>query len=489
MSRQTEAKQTRHDDAPTVDRRRPPGTTRHLRLVEGQTGPVDQPGSHADVRDYLRLVSEASEELLQVAAVGFALADRRGELQVVASGRDEVLDLGQRELRDGLGPAVDCYATGRPVVNIDRAEARRRWSTISTLLAEAGFGSLHTLPLRADGQVIGVLSLYFGQRRVLRTDELNMCQTVIHAAGTRLRRARAAGPPHGDPPRPPGERYQVGELIGRGGMADVHLARDVNLGRAVAIKTPRADRTSEPGLVERFRREGRTGARLEHPSIVSVLGTGDDEVSTSHRGGGRCAYIVMEHVDGVTLRTLVGAGGGLKVDEALRITGDILCALTYAHEQGVVHGDVTATNVMLSTDGAVKLMDFGSSHAVTGSDMGETQSVDVTPAYVSPERAQGLAIDTRADLYSMGCVLYELLTGRALFAGDSAVDLAYRHVHEEPQPPSTHRPEIGAELDAVVLRALAKAPGARYQSALEFRVDLLAAGVHASRLAAVSGAP
>lgn len=495
-----EPKQTHHDDVMVVDdgadlhhdnggsrlrdRQTHPDERRSvigdLRLVEGQAGLDDQLGSRSDLSDYLRLVSAAAVELLDVAAVGCSLADRRGELQVVAWSSDEILDLERLELQRHQGPGVDCHGTGEPVVNVGRAEARRRWPAMSTKLAEAGFGSMHALPLRAGGHVSGVLTLYFVQRQELSAHDLSMGQALIQVAGIRLRQALASGRPDGDPRRP-AERYQVGELIGHGGMAEVHLARDVDMDRVVAIKTPRADRISEPGLVERFRREGRTAAQLEHPSIVSVIGNGDgDGADAPRRGEVHHPYLVMEHVSGVTLRTLVGEGTGLQVDEALRITGDILSALRYTHEQGVVHGDLTTTNVMLSTDGDVKLMDFGSSHTITGSDRTTTQSSDVTPAYGSPERVQGRTSDTRADLYSVGCVLYELLTGRAPFEGDSPVDLAYRQVHEAPRPPSTHRRDIGPRLDAVVLRALSKVPEARYQSALEFRVDLLAAGFDAS---------
>lgn len=458
-----------------------------LRPGDGLVGLTDRWGSEADLSDYLHLVGEASMELLDVAGVGCSLADHRGELQVAAWSSDVVLDLERLELEDRQGPGVDCYATGQPVVSIDRAEARRRWPSISTRLVKAGLGSMHALPLRVGGHAIGVLNLYFVQPRVLRSAELTAGQALIQVAGIRLRQAGVSARRDGHP-APFRKRYQLDELIGTGGMSQVHLARDVNLDRWVAIKTPRADRMGHPGLIERFREEGRTVARLEHPSIVSVLSAGDSQITGLH-GGRPAPYIVMEHVDGVTLQTLVRTGDAVDLDEALRITADVLSALRYIHERGIVHGDITSTNVMLSSEGDVKLMDFGSSHAFTGSDPQVTQSIEVTPAYSSPERAQGRACDVRADLYSAGCVLYELLTGCTPFVGDSPVEVAYQHVHETPQRPSTHRPEIGARLDAVVLRALAKAPGKRYQSARQFRCDLLAVRADAGRRQAHNGVP
>lgn len=315
-----------------------------------------------------------------------------------------------------------------------------------------------------------------------------MCRTLIQVAGIRLMQAGRSARQHGTPV-PFEKRYQVDELIGNGGIAEVHLAHDVDLRRSVAIKTPRADQIGHPGLVERFRREGRTAARLEHPSIVSVLSAGETEVTDLRGGQTRRPYIVMEHVAGVTLRTLVRTGGAVELDGALRITADVLSALSYIHAQGVVHGDITSTNVMLSTEGDVKLMDFGSSHELTGSDPQMTQSLEVTPAYSSPERVQGQASDARADLYSAGCVLYELLTGCIPFVGDSSADLACQHVHATPQRPSMHRPDIEARLDAVALRALEKHSTERYQSAEQFRCDLLAVRSDARRPDARSGDP
>lgn len=442
-----------------------------LQLAEGLTtfGDWWEPG----LNKYLSLLSEINRGLSYVVAIGCSLVDAHGKLQAAAWTSDEVLQLEQIQFQDRHGPSIDCYATGEPIVNIHPAEARRRWPTITVKMVQVGFASLHTLPLCVEGRAIGVLSLYTAKQHALTTNELSMCQAWIQAASIELKQSPAQ---QHAVDRRLSDRYQVEKLLGRGGMANVHLARDTYLDRMVAIKTPRWDRMSHPGLVEQFRREGRAAVGLKHPGIVSILSRGDEEVTDPDGNQVQRPYMVMEYVTGATLQSLVREEAGLAVEKALTITDEILATLSYTHAQGVVHGDLTATNVMLSAEGNVKLMDFGSSHTFTSADSDTTQIISVTPAYGSPERNQGLASDARSDLYSAGCVLYQLLTGRVPFVGDSRVDLAYRHVYEAPQPPSTYRSAIGPHLDTVVMRALAKSPDDRYQSAQAFRQDLLAAG-------------
>jgi len=276
-----------------------------------------------------------------------------------------------------------------------------------------------------------------------------------------------------------GERYRVSQLLGRGGMAEVYLARDIILNRKVAIKILRPERVDEPGMIERFQREARSVANLDHPGIVSILAAGDSLVSAPESNLLDRPYIVMEYIKGHTVRSLLkdqtSTSSPLSIDRAIQITSKVLSALGYSHDHRVVHGDVTATNVMLTTKGEVKLIDFGSSAQVV-TEAGATMPLahDATLRYVSPERAQGELFDTRADLYSAGCLLYELLTGRTPFEGSSPVDLAYQHVHQRPKPPSRYRSQVGPKLDAVVLRALAKAPDARHHSAAHLRGELAA---------------
>ena len=274
-----------------------------------------------------------------------------------------------------------------------------------------------------------------------------------------------------------GGRYQVGELIGRGGMAEVHAGHDTRLGRTVAIKILRSDLARDPAFLSRFRREAQSAAGLNHPAIVAVYDSGEDEdVET---GGAPVAlpYIVMEYVEGHTLRDILNAERVLGPDDAARVTEAILDALAYSHRMGIVHRDIKPGNVMLTPSGAVKVMDFGIARAIADSaaTLTQTQSVIGTAQYLSPEQAQGLPVDARSDLYSTGCLLYELLTGRTPFVGDSPVSVAYQHVGQAPQPPSAHQPGLSSDLDAVVLHSLVKARDARYQDAAQFRSDLAAA--------------
>ncbi|MEV3929145.1 MULTISPECIES: Stk1 family PASTA domain-containing Ser/Thr kinase [unclassified Streptomyces] len=270
-------------------------------------------------------------------------------------------------------------------------------------------------------------------------------------------------------PRRLGGRYELGSVLGRGGMAEVYLAHDTRLGRTVAVKTLRADLARDPSFQARFRREAQSAASLNHPAIVAVYDTGEDYVD-----GVSIPYIVMEYVDGSTLRELLHSGRKLLPERTLEMTVGILQALEYSHRAQIVHRDIKPANVMLTRTGQVKVMDFGIARAMGDSGMTMTQTAAVigTAQYLSPEQAKGEQVDARSDLYSTGCLLYELLAVRPPFVGDSPVAVAYQHVREEPQPPSNFDSEITPEMDAIVLKALTKDPDYRYQSADEMRADI-----------------
>ncbi|CAL9306866.1 Stk1 family PASTA domain-containing Ser/Thr kinase [Streptomyces sp. SudanB52_2052] len=270
-------------------------------------------------------------------------------------------------------------------------------------------------------------------------------------------------------PRRLGGRYELGQVLGRGGMAEVYLAHDTRLGRTVAVKTLRADLARDPSFQARFRREAQSAASLNHPAIVAVYDTGEDYIDNVS-----IPYIVMEYVDGSTLRELLHSGRKLLPERAMEMTIGILQGLEYAHRNGIVHRDIKPANVMLTRNGQVKVMDFGIARAMGDSGMTMTQTAAVigTAQYLSPEQAKGEQVDARSDLYSTGCLLYELLTVRPPFVGDSPVAVAYQHVREEPQAPSVFDPEITPEMDAIVLKALVKDPDYRYQSADEMRADI-----------------
>ncbi|MFI8188500.1 Stk1 family PASTA domain-containing Ser/Thr kinase [Streptomyces sp. NPDC085946] len=270
-------------------------------------------------------------------------------------------------------------------------------------------------------------------------------------------------------PRRLGGRYELGQVLGRGGMAEVYLAHDTRLGRTVAVKTLRADLARDPSFQARFRREAQSAASLNHPAIVAVYDTGEDYID-----GVSIPYIVMEYVDGSTLRELLHSGRKLLPERSMEMTIGILQGLEYAHRNGIVHRDIKPANVMLTRGGQVKVMDFGIARAMgdAGMTMTQTAAVIGTAQYLSPEQAKGEQVDARSDLYSTGCLLYELLTVRPPFVGDSPVAVAYQHVREEPQPPSVFDPEITPEMDAIVMKALVKDPDYRYQSADEMRADI-----------------
>ncbi len=267
-----------------------------------------------------------------------------------------------------------------------------------------------------------------------------------------------------------GGRYELGELLGIGGMAVVRLATDVRLDRTVAVKMLRGEVAENVTFQARFRREARAAASLDHPAVVSVYDAGEETVD-----GMLTSYIVMEYVQGQDLRAVLRSGP-VEPRRALEITADILDALATAHRNGIVHRDIKPANVMLTPTGAIKVMDFGVARAVADMSVSLTQTAAVigTAQYLSPEQARGDTVDARSDVYSTGCLLYELLTGRPPFQGDSAIAVAYQHVREPAQPPSTFAPGLPAEIDAVVLGALAKPTDERYQSAEQMRAGLRA---------------
>lgn len=277
-------------------------------------------------------------------------------------------------------------------------------------------------------------------------------------------------------PRILNARYDVGDLIGRGGMADVYHARDLRLGREVAIKLLRRDLARDPVFQTRFRREAQAVAGLNHPAIVAVYDTGEEEVDGAAAHDVKVPYIVMEYVQGSTLRDLLKAGE-LTTESSVRYTLGVLGALQYSHRKGIVHRDIKPSNVMVTTDDHVKVMDFGIARALADSaaTMTQTQAVVGTAHYFSPEQARGETVDARSDLYSAGCLLYELLTGRPPFTGDSPVSVAYQHVSEEAVAPSDLNAEIGPKVDEVIATALAKDREDRYQDAGAFAAALEAA--------------
>lgn len=269
-------------------------------------------------------------------------------------------------------------------------------------------------------------------------------------------------------------RYQVGELIGRGGMAEVHIGYDTRLGRSVAIKILRPDLARDPSFQARFRREAQAAAGLNHPAIVAVYDTGEESVVGPAGERHVVPFIVMEYVEGHTVRDILKEGAAAPIDEAVEIVAGVLTGLEYAHAAGLVHRDIKPANIMLTPTGAVKVMDFGIARALAdvGQTMTQAQSVIGTAQYLSPEQARGENVDARSDLYSAGCVLFELLCGRPPFIGDSPVSVAYQHVREPAPHPSEFAPDVPAALDAIVGRALAKDRNQRYSSAAEFLADL-----------------
>jgi serine/threonine-protein kinase len=273
-------------------------------------------------------------------------------------------------------------------------------------------------------------------------------------------------------PRLVGGRYEVGEVLGYGGMAEVHRGRDIRLGREVAIKILRADLARDPIFQNRFRREAQAAAGLNHPAIVAVYDTGEDPPAEGQDAP--APYIVMEFVEGQTLREILKTEGRLPPERAMQITAEVCAALDFSHRSGIVHRDIKPGNVMITDAGTVKVMDFGIARALAdnAATVTATQAVIGTAQYLSPEQARGEAVDARSDVYSTGCLLYELLTGHPPFTGDSPVAVAYQHVRENPQVPSSVNSAVPPALDSIVMKALAKNPLNRYQTAAEMREDL-----------------
>jgi serine/threonine-protein kinase len=269
-----------------------------------------------------------------------------------------------------------------------------------------------------------------------------------------------------------GGRYELGELLGRGGMAEVRKGTDTRLGRVVAVKRLRTDLASDATFQARFRREAQSSASLNHPAIVSVYDTGE-ELATDGSGIAQ-PYIVMEFVAGRTLRDILREGRKILPQRALELTSGVLSALDYSHRAGIIHRDIKPGNVMLTPSGDVKVMDFGIARAISdaSSSMTQTAAVVGTAQYLSPEQARGETVDSRSDVYSAGCLLYELLTGRPPFVGDSPVAVAYQHVREPAVPPSDHDTALTPEIDAIVMKSLAKRVEDRYQSAAAMRADI-----------------
>jgi len=265
-----------------------------------------------------------------------------------------------------------------------------------------------------------------------------------------------------------GNRYELGGILGRGGMADVRIGRDQRLGRTVAIKQLRPDLASDDSFQARFRREAQSAAALNHPAIVAVYDTG--EAADAH--GLHIPYIVMEYVDGQTLRDLLRDGRKILPERALSIVADVLGALDYSHRQGIIHRDIKPANVMLTPEGQLKVMDFGIARAIADASVTQTAAVIGTAQYLSPEQARGETVDARSDIYSTGCLLYELLAGRPPFVGESPVSVAYQHVREEARPPSQFNPDVSGNVDHIVAKALAKRTDERYQSAADMQKDI-----------------
>lgn len=271
-------------------------------------------------------------------------------------------------------------------------------------------------------------------------------------------------------------RYQVGDLIGIGGMADVYSGTDVRLGRRVAIKLLKPSLARDPAFRSRFRREAQDAAKMSHPTIVRIFDAGEETAADSAGTETQVPFIIMEFVEGRVLKDIISQGP-LAAAESARIIEQVLTALEYSHRAGVIHRDIKPGNIMVTPTGQVKVMDFGIARAIAESSatLAETSTIVGTAQYFSPEQARGETVDPRTDLYSAGVVLFEMLTGRAPFVDANPVAVAYQHVNELASPPSSINSAVSPMLDAVVLRAMSKDRFARYQAASEFRQDVASA--------------
>lgn len=280
------------------------------------------------------------------------------------------------------------------------------------------------------------------------------------------------------------DRYQLGELIGRGGMADVYEGVDTRLGRIVAIKLLKSDLANDPTFEARFRQEAQASARMAHPTIVRIYDAGEEELVDGNGNTVRRPYIVMEFVKGRVLRDILHERQ-LTLEESIEYANGVLTALETSHNAGIIHRDIKSANVMITDAGAVKVMDFGIARAISDSSstQAHTSGIVGTAQYFSPEQARGENVDARTDLYSTGVLLYEMLAGQPPFRGETAVSVAYQHVSEAVTPPSKHNSKVTPSLDQVVIHSMAKDRNERFQSAAEFRDHLMAA---ASNLSAES---
>lgn len=279
-------------------------------------------------------------------------------------------------------------------------------------------------------------------------------------------------------------RYRLGALVGRGGMAEVYEGVDTRLGRTVAVKLLKPDLADDPEFESKFRQEAQASARMAHPTIVRIYDAGEEETLDESGHPRKTPFIVMEFVRGRLLREVVQAGK-VAPEEAIKYVSGVLTALEVSHRAGVVHRDIKPANVMIVEGDGVKVMDFGIARAISDNSATQAATAGIigTAQYFSPEQARGESVDARTDLYSTGVLLYELLAGRPPFKGDTAVSVAYQHVSEAVTPPSAHNPAVAPELDAVVMRAMAKNKEDRFQSAEEFREHLLAAATASGNIA------
>jgi len=266
-------------------------------------------------------------------------------------------------------------------------------------------------------------------------------------------------------PRVLSGRYELSHLVARGGMAEVYRAHDRMLDRPVALKILFPELSVDRSFVERFRREAQAAANLSHQNIVPVFDWGED---------GGTYFIVMEYVDGRPLSAILRSAGPLHPDRAVEIAADVAAALAYAHRHGVIHRDVKPGNVLITDEGTVKVTDFGIARAVnTEESLTQTGAVMGTATYFSPEQAEGVAVDARSDIYSLGVVIFEMVTGRPPFVGESPVSVASKHVRENPPAPRDINPGVPPDLEAIILKCMAKSPDYRYATGEDLRVDLL----------------